>query len=79
MPRPADLISRLAKRGASVRLDELVAEAAEIRRAFPELRATTTSRDGKQPKRRRRTFTDAEKAAISKRMKAYWAKRRQNG
>jgi hypothetical protein len=71
-------MSRLAKRGASVRLDELVAEAAEIHRAFPELR-TMSSRGGTQPKRRRRTFTDAEKEAISKRMKAYWAKRRQNG
>ena len=72
-------MSRLAKRGASVRLDELIAEAAEIHRAFSELRGTMSSRGGKRPKRRRRTFTDAEKAAISKRMKAYWAKRRQNG
>ena len=78
MPRYTDLISRLAKRGAIVRLAELVAEAAEICRAFPEL-SMTPSRGDQQSKRRRRTFTAAEKAAISKRMKAYWAKRRQNG
>jgi hypothetical protein len=64
-----------ARQGAAARLAELNAELAAIYRVFPDLRggvkASATGR-----KRRRRGMSAAQKAAVSKRMKAYWATRR---
>jgi len=82
----------LARRGAAARLVELQAEAAAILKAFPGLKGNldrpfsrrgvvantddgTTILPGKR--RRRRRMSAAQKAEVSRRMKAYWAKRRQ--
>lgn len=72
MPRHSDLILKLTKAGALIRLNELALEQMAIRTAFPGI--------GVQPPRkarRRRQFSDAERKAIGKRMKAYWAKQRE--
>ena len=82
----------LARRGAVARLAELKAEAAAILKAFPALRKGnvddpftrriiaktddgTTILPGKK-RRKRKRMSAAQKTAVSKRMKAYWAKRR---
>jgi hypothetical protein len=84
----------LARRGAAARLAELQAEAAAILKAFPGLKGNldrpftrrgivantddgTTILPGKK-RRRRRKMSAAQKAEVSRRMKAYWAKRRQS-
>ena len=70
-----------ARRGAEARIAELTAELNEIYKAFPELRrgsarsAASTARAGGR-RRRRKPMSAAQKAAVSKRMKAYWAARR---
>ena len=68
-----------AKLGASRRIAEISEELAEIHKAFPELkrgrRSDATSQE--TPGRRgRRSMSAAEKAEVSRRMKAYWASRR---
>jgi hypothetical protein len=66
-----------ARQGAAARVAELNAELAAIYRTFPELRrvkATGTAGSAAK-KRRRRGMTAAQKAEVSKRMKAYWATR----
>ena len=66
-----------ARRGAEARVAELTAELNGIYNAFPDLRrgsarsATATVGDADDESRCR-----AQKAAVSKRMKAYWAARR---
>ena len=70
-----------AHRGAEARVDEIRAELAEIRRAFPGLGGARGSRVaiGIAPvkrRRRRKPMSEAQKAAVSRRMKAYWAARR---
>ena len=70
-----------ARRGAQARVAELTTELNEIYRAFPDLRrgagsptaATTGAGDRR---RRRKPMSAAQKAAVSKRMKAYWSERR---
>lgn len=52
---------------------DLKAERARLDKAIATLEATCT---GHVPRRGRRTFSDAERAAVSRRMKRYWARRR---
>lgn len=71
-----------AEAGARLRLAELLAEADKIRRAFPGIDTGTprTSRGesaGAPARGRRSTMSAAERKAVSARMKAYWASRRE--
>jgi hypothetical protein len=75
----------LAKRGAALRYQELQAELAALVRMFPNLRGTT-SRQVSPPsagpqaantvRRRKSTWSAAQREAVSVRMKKYWAARR---
>ena len=69
-----------ARQGAAARVTELNAELAAIFRVFPELRRGIKAGEGgavgNGRKRKWKGMTAAQKAAVSKRMKAYWAKRR---
>jgi hypothetical protein len=68
-----------ARQGAAARVAELNAELAAIYRTFPDLRAGGVDAGGiKRPRRagKGRGMTAAQKAEVSRRMKAYWAKRR---
>ena len=56
--------------GAQDRLTALRTEEARLLKAFPELASQTPRR------KRKRTFTAAERKAIAVRMKKYWASRR---
>jgi hypothetical protein len=80
-------VKRLALIGAQSRLDALNAEISSIVRAFPELsrgRATATAtavgndtpRKGRGSRKRNWNMSDAQKRAVSERMKKYWASRR---
>lgn len=79
-------VKRLALIGAQTRLDALNAEIASIVRAFPELsrgRATAATavsndapRKGRGGRKRNWNMSDAQKRAVSERMKKYWAGRR---
>ena len=82
-------VKRLALIGAQSRLDTLNAEIASIVRAFPELSrggraaASTTAavgnatpRKGRGGRKRNWNMSDAQKRAVSERMKKYWAGRR---
>ena len=76
-------VKRLALIGAQSRLEALNAEIASITRAFPELsrgRATAvgndTPRRGRGGRKRNWNMSDAQKRAVSERMKKYWAGRR---
>jgi hypothetical protein len=67
--------------GAEARLRAIFEERAAIMRAFPDLgRASgpgSVSVDGAAPTgRKRRGMSPAQRKAVGKRMKAYWAKRR---
>jgi hypothetical protein len=64
-----------ARQGAAARVTELNAELAAIFRVFPDLR-TGTKATVAGGKRKRRGMTAAQKAAVSKRMKQYWAARK---
>jgi hypothetical protein len=64
-----------ARQGAATRVAGLNAELAAIYRTFPDLREGTKA-DAAGGKRKRRGMTPAQKAEVSKRMKAYWAARR---
>ena len=61
-------------------LAELEAQRAEIDRQIAGIRAvlggTSKATSAKRPRRTRRKLTAAEKKAISRRMKASWAKRK---
>jgi hypothetical protein len=81
-----DELHRLARLGALRRLEELRQEEAAIRAAFPDLGKGVRGRAGKRgasavaaeapARRRRRKMSNAEKKAVSERMKKYWAERR---
>lgn len=82
-----DQLKRLARLGATSRLEELRKEEAAIRAAFPDLfsggagRRKAASKAAAAPakrKRRRRKMSAAEKRAVSERMKKYWAERRKS-
>jgi hypothetical protein len=75
----AEQLRRLARLGAMARLQQLKDEEAAIRAEFPELfggrRAAAPEHTG--PRRRRRPkMSDANRQAVSERMKKYWAERR---
>jgi hypothetical protein len=80
MPRPTEMMRRLARLGAEQRILQLRAEADDIYRQFPELRsrsATTTEAAAPRGQRRRkRAMSVAQRKAVSARMKKYWAARR---
>ena len=84
-------VKRLALLGAQSRLESLRAEISSILRAFPELgrggRVNNNSAAGEEApqrgrggrgarKRRNWAMSDAQKRAVSERMKKYWAARR---
>ena len=73
-------LRELARYGAEARIRELEAEIAAIRGAFRGGGGGVPSPFGRRaPKsgaRKRRRMSAAQKADVSKRMKAYWAKRR---
>lgn len=81
-------VKRLALIGAQSRLDALNAEIASIIRAFPELSrgraaaatavGTATPKKGKGSRKRNWNMSDAQKRAVSERMKKYWAGRRKD-
>ena len=84
----ADELQRLARLGAAARLEQLRAEEAAIRAAFPDLagrgrrggRAAAVEASGgaATPARRRRrnAMSAAQRKAVSERMRKYWADRR---
>ena len=70
-----------ARRGAEARIAELTAELNDIYKAFPDLRrgvtrSTKATTGAGARRRKRKPMSAAQKAAVSKRMKAYWAERR---
>jgi hypothetical protein len=66
-----------ARHGAAARVEELNSELAAIYRVFPDLRQGIGSGTAKiSPRRRRKPMSAAQKAAVSRRMKAYWAARK---
>lgn len=85
-------VKRLALIGAQSRLESLRAEISSILRAFPELgrggsvsdvaSRTETAQRGRAGravrKRRNWAMSDAQKKAVSERMKKYWAGRRKD-
>jgi hypothetical protein len=81
-------VKRLALIGAQSRLDTLNAEIASIVRAFPELSrgrasaaATAVGNDTPRKGRGRKrnwNMSEAQKRAVSERMKKYWAGRRKD-
>jgi hypothetical protein len=73
-----DQILKLARIGASYLLDKAEAEAAELKKFL--IGGKERKRRMKAaPKPKRRGMTAAQRKAVSKRMKAYWAARRKNG
>lgn len=79
VPRPTNPMLMYARLGAQIRLSELDAERKAINRMFPGLHWQKTqgvkSAQGALPRPRGRTFTDAQRKAISDRMKRTWAER----
>jgi hypothetical protein len=68
-----------ARQGAAARVAELNGELAAIYRVFPDLRSGAAKESATATgtrKRKRRPMTAAQKAAVSKRMKKYWAARK---
>jgi hypothetical protein len=76
---PSIDLKAYAPRGAEARIAELNAELNDIYKAFPDLRrgvaGASQAAGGRRP-RKRRGMTAAQKAEVSKRMKAYWAARK---
>lgn len=80
----ADQLRRLARLGATSRLEQIRAEEAAIRGEFPELfgrganrGSTGTAAAAPAAKRRRRSaMSAAQRKAVSERMRKYWADRR---
>jgi hypothetical protein len=76
----AERLRELAQAGAEAVLKQLRAEIIAIERTFPELALPRKRRAVRQAfnsaRSRVRTMTDAERKAVSERMKKYWAERR---
>ena len=76
----AERLRELARTGAEAMLKQLRAEVIAIERTFPELALQQKRRAVRDAIRSARTrvrkMTDAEKKAVSERMKRYWAERR---
>jgi hypothetical protein len=81
-----DQLRRLARLGATARLEQLRQEEAAIRAAFPDLfgrrrkgaadAAGTGQAGGGAARRRRAAMSAAGRKAVSERMRKYWAERR---
>jgi hypothetical protein len=73
-------LRELARSGAEAVLKQLRAEIIAIERTFPELALPNKRRAVRQAfqkaRKRVRAMTEAEKKAVSERMKKYWAERR---
>ena len=84
MPRLSQSVQALAALGAKVRIQELEAEIAELRRAYPSGRVSSgavassvaASRKSEAPVRKRRKMSAKARAAISAAQKARWAKQK---
>jgi hypothetical protein len=76
----AERLRELARSGAESVLNQLRAEIIAIERTFPELALAGKRRAmGKalqKVRKRVRAMTEAERKAVSERMKKYWAERR---
>ena len=76
----AERLRELARGGAEAVLKLLRAEIIAIERTFPELALPSKRHAVRQAfqkaRKRVRTMTEAEKKAVSERMKKYWAERR---
>ena len=76
----AERLRELARSGAESVLNQLRAEIIAIERTFPELALTGKRRAMGQAlqkvRKRVRAMTEAERKAVSERMKKYWAERR---
>jgi hypothetical protein len=76
----AGRLRELARTGAEAILKQLRAEIIAIERTFPELALPNKRRAVRQAfqkaRKRVRAMTEAEKKAVSERMKKYWAERR---
>ena len=76
----AERLRELARSGAETVLNQLRAEIIAIERTFPELalagKRRAVSRAIQKARRRVRAMTEAERKAVSDRMKKYWAERR---
>jgi hypothetical protein len=68
-------LESLRKARRAARVAELNAELAAIYRTFPDLRRGTGGAKVSR-RRRRKPMSAAQKAAVSKRMKKYWAARK---
>ena len=81
-----DQLRRLARLGATTRLEQLRQEEAAIRAEFPDLfgrrrkgaagAAGTGQAGGGAARRRRAAMSAAGRKAVSERMRKYWAERR---
>jgi hypothetical protein len=71
-------MQEFARMGADARLTAIQEEQEVILRVFPELRdgAAPDGRTFPAHRRRRRSMSAAERKAVGRRMRAYWAKRR---
>ncbi len=85
MPSRTEL-HRLARLGAQVRLAELIAEIDAILAAFPDLgsmparpKASGSEVLTKGKRRKRYRMSVANRNAAAERMRAYWARKRQEG
>ena len=84
MAKHSSQILELARKGAEHKYQELKEEIAALVKSFPHLRGRGTSSSGGRVaraeapvrRRKRKPMSAAAKAAVSKRMKAYWATRR---
>jgi len=76
----AERLRDLARSGAETVLKQLRAEIIAIERTFPELAIPEKRRAVrevlKKARKRVRTMTEAERKAVSDRMRKYWAERR---
>ena len=86
MPRYSAPVLALARRGAELRIKELQAEIAQLRKAFlrlpfgsaasPAIPARKREIEVAKPRRQRRRMSAAQRKAVSERMRAYWRARR---
>jgi hypothetical protein len=69
-------LHRLARLGASARLEELKKEELAIRAAFPDLGRKSGKTGAASSERRQVRMSAAARKAVSERMTKYWAARR---
>lgn len=70
-------MKELARRGAEARIAEIATELNALHRLLDSRRTRTSATAFVAPAlRRRKPMTAAQKAAVSRRMKKYWASRR---